>query len=356
MSLFHLQSKIGRTIKRDNKEFLFFSGTDYLGLGACPDFEDLVIDGQQKLGINHGLSRINNVRLEIYDQFESYFAEKAGAEKALLWSSGFLAGHAALNYLLDGIDYIFLAPDTHPAILPEELTPDTSQTFKEWAMFVQETTENLKPQRILILGNSVDPLKPESHDYSWIGYLSRKHQYSVLLDDSHAFGVVGESPYGTYNKWKYLPVQLIISGSLGKALSVPAGITLGPVAPILGMANKRIFRSSSPPPQGYIWAFLEAEKLLLGRFKKLHDNAHHFNGLIRDLKDIYGELGLPIYAFEERKWVGLLEEEGIIVSSFPYPSPTDPWSNRIVISASHATSDINRLYSALEKIQQQIST
>jgi 7-keto-8-aminopelargonate synthetase-like enzyme len=339
----------------EGQEYLYFSGTDYLGLSACHEFEDLVFTGMQKLGMNHGLSRINNVRLDVYDQFESFFAENAGADKSLLWSSGYLAGHATLNYVLDRTDYIFLAPDTHPAILPDELNPDSSQTYREWATFVQETTETLKPQRVLILGNAVDPLKPESHDYSWIGHLNRKHQYTVLLDDSHAFGIVGENPYGTYNKWKFLPVQLLVSGSLGKGLGIPAGITLGPTSAIIGMANQRIFRSSSPPPQGYIWAFLQSHQLIMQRFEKLHNNLHHFNGLLRNLKDIYGELGLPIYSFNERKWVSQLEGEGIIVSSFPYPSPTDPWTNRIVISASHEISDLNKLYSVMEKIQNQVN-
>ncbi|PSL02937.1 aminotransferase class I/II-fold pyridoxal phosphate-dependent enzyme [Cecembia rubra] len=353
MSLFQLQHKLGRVIKRGEQEFLYFSGTDYLGLGASFEFESLVIEGIQKLGMNHGLSRINNVRFDIFDQFENYFAEKAGAEKALLWSSGYLAGYATLNYLLGNTDYIFMAPDTHPAILPDELTPDTSQSFKEWAAYVQETTELLKPQRVLILGNAVNPLKPAIHDYSWIGNLSRKHQYTFLLDDSHAFGSVGENPYGTYNKWKFLPVELLVSGSLGKGLGIPAGITLGSITPIIGIANQRIFRSASPPPQGYIWAFLQAEKILKESFDKLHRNEHYFSSLLRSIEGLAGLVGFPIYTFESRKWVSKLEEEGIIVSSFPYPEPTDPWSNRIVITASHEEADLHRLFTVLKKIQSQ---
>jgi 8-amino-7-oxononanoate synthase len=351
MGIFHLEHKIGRIIKRGNKEFLFFSGTDYLGLGSSFEFEDLVIKGIQKLGMNHGLSRINNVRFDIYDQFEGFFAEKAGAEKALLWSSGYLAGYATLNYLLDNTDYIFIAPDTHPAILPDELSPDGSQSFMEWAAYVQETSEALKAQRVLILGNAVDPLKPAIHDYSWIGKLSRKHRYTFLLDDSHAFGTVGENPFGTYKQWKFLPVELLVSGSLGKGLGIPAGITLGSVTHIIGIGNRRIFRSSSPPPQGYIWAFLHAGNILKERFEKLHKNMHYFDSLMRNFDNIEGNLGFPVYSFEQRKWVSQLEQEGIIVSSFPYPEPTAPWINRIVITANHEEHDINRLYNTLKKIQ-----
>lgn len=350
MSLFHLQSKIGRTIQRDQKEYLYFSGTDYLGLSSHKELEDLVIQGIHKLGLNHGLSRINNVRMDIYDQFEAFFAEKAGADKALVWSSGYLAGHATVNYLLDDTDYIFVAPDTHPAILPDELNPDHYQSFRDWVTYVQEMTETLKPQRVLILGNATDPLLPAVHDYSWIGHLNRKHQYTFLIDDSHAFGATGDNIFGTYNKWKYLPVELLVAGSLGKGLGLPAGVTIGQMTPIIGMANRRTFRAASPPPQAYLWAFLKGQELFEKRFEKLQHNIQYFNTLIRNIDGIQGVLGFPIYSFSNRKWVSLLEDEGVIVSSFPYPEPTDPWSNRIVLSAHHEDADLDKLAAILKKI------
>ncbi|WP_009033083.1 aminotransferase class I/II-fold pyridoxal phosphate-dependent enzyme [Indibacter alkaliphilus] len=354
MSLFHLQTKIGRHITRDNKEYLYFSGTDYLGIGTTKEFEDLVIRGIKNLGLNHGLSRINNVRLNIFDQFENYFAEKAGADKALVWSSGYLAGYATVNYLLDFTDYIFVAPDTHPAILPEELNPDPNQSFDDWVSHVKEMCDTLKPQRILILANAVDPLKPSVHDFSWMGYLPRKHEYTFLVDDSHAFGVVGEDIYGTYNRWKFLPVELLVTGSLGKGLGMPAGITLGPVQPIIGILNRKIFRSASPPPQAYLWAFLQAQDLFKERFEKLKKNRTYFNSVVEKITGLNNDSGFPIYSFNNRKWVAQLEEEGVIISSFPYPEPTDPWVNRIVLSANHEQEDLQRLYLILEKIQGQL--
>ncbi|TVP51743.1 MAG: aminotransferase class I/II-fold pyridoxal phosphate-dependent enzyme [Mongoliibacter sp.] len=354
MSLFHLQTKIGRHILRDNKEYLYFSGTDYLGMAAAKEYEDLVIRGIKNLGLNHGLSRINNVRLNIFDQFENYFAEKAGADKALVWSSGYLAGYGTVNYLLDHTDYIFIAPDTHPAILPEELSPEPNQSFEEWTTHVKELCETLKAQRILILANAVDPLKPSIHDFSWIGHLPRKHQYTFLVDDSHAFGVIGEDIYGTYNRWKFLPVELLVSGSLGKGLGIPAGITLGPVQQLIGILNRKIFRSASPPPQAYLWAFLQAQDLYKEQFQKLQKNKVYFNSAINQISGFEKDLGFPVYTFTNRKWVGQLEEEGIIISSFPYPEPTDPWINRIVLSAHHEQEDLEKLYTILEKIQGQV--
>lgn len=351
MSVYHLQSKLGKVISQNNQEYLYFSGTDYLGMNSLREFEEIVIKSIRQIGLNHGLSRVNNVRLNVYDDFEAYFAEKAGADKALVWSSGYLAGYATLNHLIEQIDYIFIAPDTHPAILPDGLAPDPSQSFSDWVSYSQEMCENLKPQKILILANAVDPLKPTLNDFSWIGHLPRKHDYIVLLDDSHAFGVVGDTIFGTYNKWKYLPVDLIVAGSLGKGLGLPAGITLGPVSPLISLATQNIFRSSSPPPQAYLLAFLQAQHLYEAQHVKLLSNIQYFASSAKQVKGMSGNSSYPVFSFQNRDWVKKLEEEGFIVSSFPYPGPTDPWTNRIVIAAYHEKDDLKKLHHVLDKIQ-----
>lgn len=353
MSVYHLQSKIGRTICQNNQDYLYFSGTDYLGMNSLREFEDLVINGIRQVGLNHGLSRINNVRLDVFDQFESYFAEQAGAKKALVWSSGYLAGYATVKHLLGQIDQVFIAPDTHPAILPDGLSPDPSQSFTDWVNFCKEMCDTLKPQKILFLANSVDPLKPELNDFSWIKYLPAKHEYILLLDDSHAFGAVGDTVFGTYKKWKNLPVDLIVLGSLGKGLALPAGITLGFGRLLTSLASQKIFRSSSPPPQAYLLAFLQAQQLYKAQHEKLHSNIQHFATLSKKIKGLIGNKEFPVFSFPNKDWVNKLEEEGFIISSFPYPGPTDPWANRIVIAAYHEKEDLNKLCQVLEKIQSQ---
>jgi 8-amino-7-oxononanoate synthase len=351
MSLFYLKNKLGRVITLDNKEFLYFSGTDYLGMSAHPDFQKLIVEGFSELGTNHGLSRINNVRMSTFEEFENQFAIGAGAEKALVWSSGYLAGQATLSYLLESTDYIFVSPDTHPAILPEELKPKIKQTFADWQREVEETCEQLKPQKILILSNSVNPLKPAVYDFSWIGHLPRKHEYKVLLDDSHAFGVTGTSIYGNYSKWKYLPVDLFVTGSLGKGLGMPAGISLGLTFPLIDIANQRVFRGASPPPPAYLYAFLKSQLIYEVQKSKLLENIQYFQVIAANLGTLDFNPNFPIFLFKDNKWVKKLEEAKIIVSSFPYPAPTDPWINRIVVAAYHTKGDLSLLGKTLQQIK-----
>ncbi|WP_373492754.1 pyridoxal phosphate-dependent aminotransferase family protein [Aquiflexum sp.] len=342
-----LQSKIDRTVNYQGTEYLLFSGTAYLGMGNVPEFEKLIIEGISQYGISHGLSRVNNVRLHIYPQFETFFAEKAEAEKSLVWSSGFLAGTAAVQLLSKQADHVFVAPDTHPAILPEGIKPDPFSDHGQWAANCRSKAEKLPNSRILILANAVDPLKPVIHHFDWIKDLPGKHDYTLLIDDSHAFGVLGNGIYGTYSQWKHLPVRLLVSGSLNKGLSLPAGILLGDSTTIDEIAGTSIYRSSSPPAPGYLQAFLQAGHLYQGQQQKLIENIRLFKEFTIDFNYFNYAEGYPVFSFSEQTWSEKLFQAGILISSFPYPNPTDRLTNRIVVSASHHPEDLIRLHNVI---------
>ena len=69
-----------RTITLNNKKFLYFGGTAYLGLATHPGFQDILIKSIQKWGTFYGSSRNSNIKLAIYNRFEDFFAQQIGAE------------------------------------------------------------------------------------------------------------------------------------------------------------------------------------------------------------------------------------------------------------------------------------
>ena len=56
-------------IEIDGKEYLYFSGTSYLGIAQDPDFLDILADNLFLYGANHGQSRVNNIRLHVFEEF-----------------------------------------------------------------------------------------------------------------------------------------------------------------------------------------------------------------------------------------------------------------------------------------------
>nr|MBI1230399.1 aminotransferase class I/II-fold pyridoxal phosphate-dependent enzyme [Cytophagales bacterium] len=332
------------------EDFLQFAGTAYLGMSQVPAFETLLIEGIKKYGANHGSSRQSNVQLAIYDAFEAFFEGETGAEKVRLLSSGFLAGHLAVEVLRKEVDLVWIAPDAHPAILPQGQSGNPHQPFEAWVRQCLEKSRTLMGHRIGILSNAVNPLNPQVHDFGWIKELSPLNDYFVLIDDSHAFGVVGDAVFGTYAQWKHVTSNVLVCGSLGKALSLPAGVILGPKNLLDKVDAHPIFRSSSPPAPAFLHAFLTGQDLYNTQIKKLRQNTALVYNQIRDMRDFTMLDEYPVVTFRESAWVDRLLEEKIIASSFAYPGPSDAPLNRLVITASHSSEDLTYLISTLKKL------
>ncbi|MBB6326442.1 7-keto-8-aminopelargonate synthetase-like enzyme [Algoriphagus iocasae] len=350
MKVFNLNTRIDRQIIHQGKTYHYFSGTSYLGIDLVPEFQEQVVIGMEQYGLNHGLSRINSVRLQIFDQFENYFAKETEAEAALSMSSGYLAGIAALQYLSKGTDQIWVAPDTHPAILPIELKPDATQEFEDWKNECLEKSSNAEPQKILVLGNAVNPMLPEIHDYSWLVQIAEKHEVSLLIDDSHAFGILGKGIFGTFSQWKNLPLKLVVTGSLGKGLGLPAGIILGDQNTCKAIKNLPIYGGASPCPPAYLYAFLNAKIVYEERRVRLIQLIKYFSKKNKIPEHIKGEENYPVFSYRPESWVEKFEANKIITSSFPYPTSKDPSVNRIIISAFHNAEDIDSIWSYINKI------
>ncbi len=347
MNPFFVTSKIDRSIRFSGNEFLYFSGTAYLGMGSLPEFEEMIIAGIQLYGPNYGASRFSNVQLAVYEEMETYFAIQAEAEKAVVMSSGFLAGYVTASVLNKMADEVWVAPDTHPAILPDGLRPDPSQTFGQFHEKCVEASHKVGGRNIAILANAVDPLKPAIHHFDWVRELSAQNTYYLLIDDSHAFGLIGKSIFGTYSQWKNLPVHLVITGSLGKALGIPAGIILGPSSFIEKITSNPVFIGASPPAPGFCKAFLGAQKLYIRRQENLQKNLSYFFSQAKAIGEFNFQEHLPIATFKSSGWAERLKEKQILISSFPYPDPRDIPMDRIIISAYHTKEDLNYLMNSL---------
>ncbi|UCS94628.1 aminotransferase class I/II-fold pyridoxal phosphate-dependent enzyme [Echinicola marina] len=342
-----ISHKIGRTIPWQGKDYLYFSGTAYLGMGSVPEFEEMIMAGLVQYGPNHGASRFSNVQLQVYEELEEYFAAESGAPYAALLSSGFMAGYICHSILGEICDELWPAPDAHPAILPNNLDVDINCAFGDFAQNCIKKSHTCEGKTIGILCNAVDTIKPAIHDFQWVERLSSANDYYLLIDDSHAFGIFGKGIFGTYAVWKELPVKLIVTGSLGKALATPAGVILGEAAFVAKVKNSTIFRGASPAAPGNCQAFLRADRLFFRQQQSLRENMSYVFDKIKDLQGLRFEQDFPVITFENTGFAGPLLEAGVLISSFSYPRPEDPPVDRIILSAYHRREDLDFLVDQL---------
>lgn len=350
MKAITLDQRLGRTVKVGEKELLFFSGTSYLGMDQDRHYEAILLECIHRYGFNHGLSRVNNVRLSIFEEFEEFFAKGGKAEASAVTSSGYLAGICAWQYLYPNSDQCWIAPDTHPAILPSNLKPSYQLSFTQWKNECLEQADQLSSQRILILGNAVDPLKAEIHEYSWIKTIAEKHVVTLLIDDSHAFGVLGKSIFGTYSYHNDPNINLVISGSMGKGLAMPSGIVLGKNETIDGIKSQTIFTGASPCSPANLQAFLQTQHIYDRKRQTVKDYSEVINRETQHLNTISGSASFPVFILKNHEWAEELEKLGFLISSFSYPTVQSPKISRIVVSGGHHPSDISAITNALHHL------
>ena len=127
MNAYSINNSPGRTAFANNKEYLFFSGYNYLDMQHVPAFAKLVKEGMEKCGWLFPSSRISNTQLALFRECEAALSNLTGMEDTVLVSSGFLAGQLATEKWKHEITN--LSP-SHPAIQREHTQKQAAQTRK----------------------------------------------------------------------------------------------------------------------------------------------------------------------------------------------------------------------------------
>lgn len=338
----------GRTVFLNGVEYLFFSGTSYLGMHRNAAFRDLLSEGAKKYGSVYGSSRASNLQIAIYPEAEEKLARWLGSEACTVLSSGFMAGQLVYHSLLAAGYQLHYAPGSHPALLGGGGPPPPETSWNEWL-------ENLLPGletaegRHAILACSVDPLRSQKYDFSFAGRLAGGKEILLVIDDSHGFGLLGEKGEGIA---RLLPqdkqVEVIILGSLGKAMGIPAGAVWSTEGRARALRQTAFFISASPPAPAGLHAFLHAGDLYREAGKQLAKNIAAFSRLIKGLKRVKQAPGLPVFFLDDQAAAAYLERQHILVSSFRYPEFHSKPLNRIVLSSLHTAADLERLATVLK--------
>lgn len=343
----HVRTSPGRTVLLDGAEYLFFSGTGYLGMHCNAALGELLREGTEKYGLVYGSSRLSNLQLDIYARAEEHLAGWLGTESCTVVSSGFMAGRLVGEALRADGWHLLYAPGAHPA-LRSGGAASPAVTWDEWMDGLAAELEQ-RSGRLAILASSLDPLYSVRYDFSFAGRLPRNKELLLVIDDSHGLGVLGPGGEGILASLPAdLPVELIILGSLGKALGIPAGAVWSTRARAELLRHTPVFIGASPPAPGGLYACLEAGQLYDRGRGLLTKNIALFSQLTTTLKQVRQASGLPVFFLEDDEVAAWLYRQGVLISSFPYPEADSPAVNRIVLSALHSRADLERLAGLLK--------
>ncbi|TPE46298.1 aminotransferase class I/II-fold pyridoxal phosphate-dependent enzyme [Pontibacter mangrovi] len=342
----------GRTVMLEEEEFLYCSGTSYLGMACNTAFQELVVEGIRRYGTNYSSSRRSNLRLEVYRQVEEQLASITGAEAAVTMSSGFLMGQTLVQ-VLRGRGRFLYAPGAHPALWENDgaaAQANAAIPFEEWAtLAVDEVKASQKEEKFILICNALDPLQANSYNFDWVAQLPEQ-KVILVVDDSHGFGVTGPGGVGIYPQLcKYKNVELIIGSSFGKALGVPAGFMLGPRQLVEQVKASPYFGGASPAIPAYLHAYLQAGEVIREAQERLQQNIKQFRQQLQRPELFRYIPGYPVFSTSHEEMARHLHRHRVLISNFRYPTADSPPIIRVILSSLHTPADIQRLAAAVNE-------
>jgi glycine C-acetyltransferase len=196
--------------------------------------------------------------------------------------------------------------------------------------------------------------------------LAQRHNAAVMVDDSHATGVLGPGGRGTPEHLGVLDRVDIITSTLGKALGGAAGgftCARSEIVELLRQRSRPYLFSNSLPPV-IVMAAMKALELVAGSGElrnRLHSNARQLRAALESagLKLRPGNHPiLPVMlgdAALASKMADKLLERDIYVIGFSYPVvPQGQARIRIQLSAAHTPEQLDKAAKAFAEVAKEL--
>ena len=354
----------GAKMRVGGKELLSFCSNDYLGLAADPAIAKALLEGVVKYGTGSGASHLVSGHYAVHDELEARLAAFTGCERALYFTTGYMANVGVIPALVGRKDVILADKLVHASLVDGALLsratliryPHNDLAALEGALKAAQAP------RKLIVTDGVFSMDGDIAPLARMLELAEQHNAWLLVDDAHGFGVLGPQGRGTLAEAGLQSWRIILIGTLGKAAGVAGAFAAGQADVIeflLQKARTGIYTTASPPALAQ--ALLTSIDLIeTGDFRR-----NRLFALIdtfrRSLKLTRWQL-LPSRTAIQPVVIGdnaealrvaaALRDAGVIVPAIRPPTvPVGTARLRVSISARHEMEDVLRLADLLNALE-----
>jgi glycine C-acetyltransferase len=328
---------------------------DYLGLANHPDVVAAAREALARWGFGVASVRFICGTQKLHQQLEAAITGFLGTEETILYPSCFDANGGLFETLLGEEDAVISDALNHASII-DGIRLCKAKRLRYANGDMQELESRLKEaegsRRILIATDGVFSMDGYIADLPAICDLAERYGALVMVDDSHAVGVLGATGRGTPEHHGVIERVDIVTGTLGKALGGGGGGYTSGRREIVRLLRQRsrpyLFSNSITPAVAA--GSLRAIELLTastGLRDRLEANAGLFRGLMADtgLDVLPGEHPIvPIMVGDEQRLAPITEgvfEAGLHVVGFSYPVvPLGTARIRTQVSAAHSEDDL----------------
>lgn len=345
----------------NKKKVLMFGSNSYLGLTNHPEVKRRSIEAVKKYGCGCAGSRFLNGTLDIHLELEEKLARFVGKEEALLFSTGFQVNIGVIPALVGRHDYLILDELDHASIIEgANLCLGQTRKFRHNNMeSLEKVLRDCHPDKLkLIVIDGIFSMDGDIARLPQIVQLAEKYNATIMVDDAHALGVIGEGGRGTASHFNLTNNTHLIMGTFSKSLASIGGFIASDRATINYLkhhARSLMFSASiSPAATASVLAALEIIEREPERIEKLWANT---NFALTELNRLGFDTGasctpiIPIYIRDELKMFRLskmLLEEGVFIN--PIASPAVAKENALIRFSLMATHTRDQIEMAIEKL------
>ena len=346
-------------IKVDGKHYLNFSSNDYLGHRQNQDILQSYVEGLSRYGAGSGASPLVTGHTQCHQALEDHLANALNREAVLLFSSGFAANQAVCQALLSAGDTVITDKLMHASFIDAAIhSPAQFLRFKHNDMQHAQAQFSKASANTLCVSEGVFSMDGDSADVSSLQHLCEQHDAWLMLDDAHAFGVIGESGLGSVEAFNLTQAQCpIVMGTFGKAIGTGGAFIAGSQVLIDYLINKAkhyIYSTAFSAAQAKA-TLTSIELMQQGSTRaQLHANIEYFKMLARaqDLPIITSDSAIQPYLINDPakalKASDMLKGLGLWVNAIRTPTvPKGQDRLRVTISALHQHKDIESLVDGL---------
>jgi glycine C-acetyltransferase len=350
-------------------EVLILSSNNYLGLANEPSVVDAGIEALQQYGAGTGSVRFICGTFTIHRELEEALARFVGTEASMSYVSAWNANEGLTATVVEEGDFVVSDALNHASII-DSIRLAKSITKCQTAVYKHADLDDLRSKlsaarsarRRIIWSDGVFSMEGSIAPLPDLLQIARDHDAVLVIDDSHATGVLGEHGRGTPEHFGVLGEVDVITSTLGKALGGAAGGFVAGSAALCDYLTQRsrpqLFSNALPPTvAGSALAAVEFIEQHPERVRALRENARYFRERIIEagFKPLAGETPIiPIIVGETAAAIqmsDLLLSEGVFVTGFGFPVvPQGQARVRCQVSAAHSRADLDEAVDAFIRV------
>jgi glycine C-acetyltransferase len=354
---------------KPGQEVINLCANNYLGLADHPRLLDAAREALTSHGLGMASVRFICGTSDLHLALERRVAAFLGTEDAILFSSCFDANGGVFETLLGPEDAVISDALNHASIIDGiRLCKARRLRYANNDMADLEAQLKLASDaRVrLIATDGVFSMDGIIANLPMLCELAQRHDAAVLVDDSHAVGVMGRRGAGTHEHHDVRDKVDLLTGTFGKALGGAAGGYVAGRQALIELLRQRarpyLFSNALPPP--ICAATLAALDLLEaepGLIERVHDNARYFRAAMAERGFRLVGAGHPIVpvmigdARLAAQMASRLGSLGIFVTAFSFPVvPRGEARIRTQMSAAHSREDLDRAIDAFTAVGREL--